>query len=329
MKVRAAVVAVALFAIASPAAAQTAPSPGENASDNRAVAEMLFFTGRGLMEAKRYREACVKFAESYRLDPAAGTLLNLAVCHEQEGKIASAWGEFRQSLADAKRMKREDREQLAQERIAAIEPELPFLTLVVPPNARVAGLDVRRNGVRINSAAWDTELPVDPGTVTIVTSAPGYKPRTQTIAVERKQHATLTIVPLDPAPVDASALPYWTPRKRVGALLLGVGVAGVGVGTWAGVTAINDRKDSDNQCPVFDGERRCTTGGVDAMSKAKTASWISDIAFGVGAASLLVGGYLFFSGGSSEKPPAPAAASITWRVVASPGGAQGFVTGSF
>ena len=94
-------------------AARAEPS-SESGSESKALAETLFFTGRGFMEAGRYAEACTKFGESYRLDPTAGTLLNLAVCHDHEGEIASAWGEFRTAAADARRSNRPDREQLAQ-----------------------------------------------------------------------------------------------------------------------------------------------------------------------------------------------------------------------
>jgi hypothetical protein len=331
VKRRAAVVAASVVLIfASRSFAQSPPPANEPSSDNRALAETLFFAGKGLMEAKRYHDACIKLAESYRLDPAAGTLLNLAVCHEAEGKTASAWGEFRQALADARRMNRPDREQLAQDRIKALEPDLPFLTITVPADVRkLPGLSVKRNGVAMNAPTWDTELPVDPGTVEIVTTATGYKPRTQTIDLQKQEHKSIAVQALELAPIDPNTIPFWTPRRRVGALFLGVGVVGVGVGAWQGLSAISDKKDSDNQCPTIDGERRCTQAGADAMSKARTASWISDIGFGVGAAALVVGSYFFFTPGGAEQRPQPQVGNINVRFVAGPTGAQGLLTGSF
>src|SRR4051812_24565538 len=58
------------------------------------ASQALFDEGRRLLEAGNYVEACAKLDESYRLDAAAGTLLNLALCHEQQGRSASAWFEY-------------------------------------------------------------------------------------------------------------------------------------------------------------------------------------------------------------------------------------------
>ena len=57
---------------------------------NPALAQSLFEEGRQLMSNGKFAEACPKFESSYKLDPAAGTLLNLAVCHEKVGRTAAA-----------------------------------------------------------------------------------------------------------------------------------------------------------------------------------------------------------------------------------------------
>src|SRR6478735_5513176 len=86
------------FAVCAPAAAQAQPT-----QENKILAESLFKDGRTLLDQGRVAEACRKLEESQRLDPAPGTLINLAICHDKEGKVTSAWGEYRQSLALARR----------------------------------------------------------------------------------------------------------------------------------------------------------------------------------------------------------------------------------
>jgi hypothetical protein len=112
----------------------TARAQGSDA--DRAQAESLFETGRKLMAEKKYAEACPKLAESFRLDPTTGTLLNLAVGHRDEGRIASAWAEFKDAAALARRDGRADREQFAQEQVKALEPRLSRVTIAVSNGRR-------------------------------------------------------------------------------------------------------------------------------------------------------------------------------------------------
>jgi hypothetical protein len=341
MKVRLAVAAAALTTVcAIPSAlAQEPPRPppapqGANATDNRALAETLFFTARGMMEAGRYESACEKLTESYRLDPAAGTLLNLAVCHQKTGRVASAWGEFRQALADATRANRPERVQLATAGIAELEPELPFLTIVVPPAVKaLAGLVITRNGTPLQSAAWDTDLPVDPGKVEVVESATGYKPKTLHVSVTNRQHASLTLESLEVAPIERPPERYWTGRRTSGVIVIGASAAFGVAGALFGLSALAAKKNSDASCPVLDGQNRCNTTGADDMSTARTDAWVSDIGFGLAAVGLIAGSYFLFSGGGHEQggPPPNAVTFGGWSMTVGAGsrGAQGVLFRSF
>src|SRR3954471_21118490 len=120
-----------------PAAAQTG---------NAAMAESLFREGKRLSGEKNFAQACPKFQESYRLDPGLGTLLNLATCHESEGKLASAWAEFSEASSQAKRQSDNDRGQLAQDHMKALEPKLAHVSIVVSAPAVVPGLLVKFDG---------------------------------------------------------------------------------------------------------------------------------------------------------------------------------------
>ena len=83
-----AVLASALLATALLVA--PAVSAAEPGADPVTMAEALFQQGKQLLERGDAHAACPKLAESLRLDRATGTLLALAMCHEVEGRLASA-----------------------------------------------------------------------------------------------------------------------------------------------------------------------------------------------------------------------------------------------
>src|SRR4051794_10074481 len=86
---------------------------------DEARAEQLFRDGKARLASGDHAHACPMLAESYRLDPASGGLLALAVCHEREGRLASASREFAEVAARSHAESRPDREQAARERVQA------------------------------------------------------------------------------------------------------------------------------------------------------------------------------------------------------------------
>src|SRR5688572_29187335 len=85
---------------------------------DRAAAEALFRAGREAAGRGDYATACQRFEESNRLEPTAGTVMNLANCREQLGQIASAWQRYREAIE--KLPAEDERVGIARERSAEI-----------------------------------------------------------------------------------------------------------------------------------------------------------------------------------------------------------------
>jgi hypothetical protein len=70
------------------------------------VAEQMFQDARELMKKGDYQAACPKLEASHKLEARSGTLIVLANCHEQIGKTATAWVEYKDAAALAQKSMR-------------------------------------------------------------------------------------------------------------------------------------------------------------------------------------------------------------------------------
>jgi hypothetical protein len=164
--------------------------------DVAAEAEALFRVGKRLLETKDFAHACPELAESYRLDPATGALLALAICHEEEGRTATAWAEYGDVAARSKTEGRSDREQAAREKIAALGDRLSTLTISVSPDvAAIQGLHVKRDGVEVGPAIWGVPIPVDPGAHVVDALAFSRKPWRVTVVVAAQSEKRIVEIP--------------------------------------------------------------------------------------------------------------------------------------
>jgi hypothetical protein len=281
--------------------------PASASAGDAALAESLFQEGKKLMAKKAYAEACPKLAESQRLDPGGGTLFTLAVCHESEGKTASAWSEFTEAAAIAKRDGRADRERLASKHAKDLEPKLNMLAITVAPGAKVPGFELKRDGNAIGEAAWSTPSPIDPGEHQLSASAPGKRPwSTHVVVAATEKTTTVTVPVLEDEPVVAA--PEKTTDKHVpaaapppksdglkiaGLAVAGIGVASIGVGVFFGLRAASQSGEANDRCP----QTQCNDrGAVDLQESAQSSALLSTILFGVGAAAVLGGGAMFIAG---------------------------------
>jgi hypothetical protein len=179
-------------------------------SVDQAIAATLFNEGRQLMGEEKYELACAKFEQSHRLDPGGGTVLNLAICREKQGKTMSAWAAYREAVALARRDGRSDRETLGLEGIGRLEPGLSRVTVNV--TGRTPGLAVTLDQVVIGEAAYGTPLPVDPGEHAMRASAAGYEPWQGSFRIGPsgdRQEVTVPALRLAPPPPNAKPERRW------------------------------------------------------------------------------------------------------------------------
>jgi hypothetical protein len=279
-----------------------------------AAAQALFDQARQLVRQRKFDEACSKFAESNRLDPGIGTQFHLADCYEKATRIASAWATFLDVASQARAAGQPERERAALKRAQKLEPRLPRLVLDVPEASRVPGLEIRRNGVQIGAAQWGTPVPVDPGEIKIVASAPGKQPLEQALRLEEGKTASFEVPALAAEKGGAAQPPGQAPTQDGGAgtdgaevtdngaperdsgaerggpgplfyALAGVGVVGLGVGASFALMAKSKNEDSKAYCDPQD-PNQCNSEGVEMRNDALTKGNIATVGAIVGSAAV-------------------------------------------
>ena len=179
---------------------------GAEPGADKAAAQALFDEGKRLATEGHYAEACPKLAESQRLDPAPGTLLNLADCYEKAGLTASAWATWLEAAAATKQAGQLERERLARKRAETLKPRLMNLEISVPEASRFPGLEVRKDNTAVSNVTWGTPMPIDPGTHSITARAPGYRSWNTTVVVVQGVQPSRVVVPrLESETVPAGA----------------------------------------------------------------------------------------------------------------------------
>lgn len=301
---------VSLVALASIVVA-SAPARAQSSKEDVAKADALFREAQSLVQKGRLAEGCPKFAESQRLDPANGTLLNLALCHEKEGKVGTAYKELQELLAIVSGSKNSDdreRSRIATERLRGLEKKLPRVAFDVSALPKDASITL--DGKTVSDPSHP--VIVDAGSHTVEATSPRKKPGKKDFDVKEPGTQTIKLDALDDAPQPEpqvhTPLPsprtgtdepsFWTSRRVLAASIAGVGLVGIGVGAFFGLDTFSKRDERDPHCQGT----ICDAEGLRLHDEARTSATISSIAFGVGAAGLAAGTILFVA----ARPTAPA-----------------------
>ena len=263
-------------------------------ADDHSTAEQLFEQGRAQLAAHNDDEACDSFRKSFDVDPhSVGTLLNLGLCNERQGKLVSAAQHYREVVERATDQKLVEAKTAAAARLAVLGPLLPRVTFVATD-------PVADEKILLDNAVVAGELEVDPGVHDVTASAPGYPTFATTVRAEVGKKITVRLPRLQRA----------SPRKLVGL----IGMAG-GAGFVATAAAIFIVAKSHYNAPFDDGRcsretHTCDPTGQSAVDSARSLGTAGTVVGIVGLAAVAAGAALYFTAPHLEATVVPTGSGV-------------------
>jgi hypothetical protein len=280
-------------------------------ADNPAAAKALFDHGLDELKKNNLPAACTAFAESYKLNPLPGALFTVAECEAKRGRIATAVKRYEEyltvfaALPRDKKAKQHGRDVLSKEQITKLTPDLPKVTLLVPPDAP-AGVVITLDGITVDRAALSAPLPVDPGDHTVFAHAPGAKDVEKRFTMDKGEQKTIPVeIKLPPPPpVEPTSPPV--NGARIGAYVAGgVGIGSLVVGAVTGGLTAAKKSVIEDNCVIQKarGIATCNATGLAAGRSATTLGAVSTATFILGGIGVGAAIGLFVASGSSDKKP--------------------------
>lgn len=302
-------------------------------ADVSAEADQLFKQGQELLADKKVDAACAAFERSEKLEPRGGTLLSLAYCHEQQGRISLAYVEYDEAL---RRLRvgggRQDRERFALDRMSALRGQVVMVTVELSEATKGTNPEIvvvpskmgeqERKVVVGPDRRVQVPLDVDGGGYRIEVRAPQYKAfsGTVTVAGPTATPASLQVGDLTPEPGAVAARPGvpnapepdGSGQRTLGLIIGGTGLAFAAVGGVFGALALGCASDyrRDGSCDPDKAKVFYANG--------------ANIGLGLGAVGLVAGGYLYLSAPKGNGQP-----QVGIGPAALPGGGALSMTGRF
>jgi hypothetical protein len=252
------------------------------------------------------------------------------------GKLRDARDKF--SLCVARSCPGPVRQDCSQ-RLSEVQKVLPTVVFAVKGGGGedLTGVRVRMDGGLLTARLDGTAIAVDPGRHTFNFEADGFASLDEPLVIrdgekDRHEHVVLRsnaavapvpppptvprpVVPAPippPAPTPApSPAPVSPPRMPTTRILsfaaLGVGVAGVAVGSIFGVTALGKKASLDDACSG----KACPPSEQSDITGLHSSATVSNIGFGVGIVGLAAGTALFLVSRGARGSGQPATAWVT------------------
>lgn len=287
-------------------------------NEDKAEADRLFEEARALLAENKREEACAKFEISFRKDPrAVGTMLNLGLCGEMSGNVATAVRYYEEARDRGRDQQLPEYVAAAERKIALLSPRVPRITVTLAeqlPGTRVL-VDAT-----VLSADQLVGLAVDPGQRTIVVTAPERLPYETTLELAEGAQQTVAIPKLEGQKTRTVTLVVKPSKQRtwgkIGVVAgSGILLGAVGLGYYAQHAYWSQFPDGARDGKVvmpavgrncWTAEvgtsvvRQCNALGADKLASARRLGWV---ATGVGITGVLVaatGAYLWLSAPSDR-----------------------------
>ncbi|HMJ12019.1 MAG TPA: hypothetical protein VK524_11430 [Polyangiaceae bacterium] len=298
--------------------------------EERSGARAAATQGAEAYNEKRYSEAVDLFSRAESLVHSPLHLMYMARSLEKLGKLvrarelylkvtreqipANAPPAFSRAQADA------------QTELSALEPRLPYITVQVE-GAGAAPVTVLMDGIKVPPALVGLPRPVDPGDHKIIAQAEGLQSNEASVKVDegKREIVTLTLQPAGSAAAPTAAaeappetMPGAAPigvdtnmstggsngLKIGGFVALGVGVVGLGAGTFFLLQKSSKQSDADDLCTLPGGG--CPASAREEIEQldddAKSAGTLSAVGFIVGGVGVATGVTLLILSGKSSAP---------------------------
>lgn len=274
-----------------------------HAEDDTSEAQQLFAEGRALLDAGKTDAACEKFEQSIAKDPrAVGTLLNLGLCNERRGKVATALKLFQEAFDRAGEADLTEHQNAAKQHITQLVPLVPVV--VVKIAAPVAGESIFLDDVGVKDRR---ELQLDPGPHKLVATAPGRLPFEKSFPLAAAQRITIDVPQLEVPKATTTIVRESSARRLIGKIAT---VSGAGLLVGGAALVIYGKRSYDRQftngnCQLIDEERLCNDVGQDQASRARNVAAGGLVIGAIGGVALATGLVLWLTAPSDTTSIAP------------------------
>jgi hypothetical protein len=310
-------VALGFALLTSTAASASRPSP---------EAARHFDQGVKLYEEGDWRGALVEFERAYATQPNYRVLYDIGQCRFQLQDYAGALDALQKYLAEGNSDIASER----RERVTATIDDLRMRVAHLNITSNVEGGEIAIDDVTVGTTPLPAPVAVSVGRRKVSLAVIGHAPVIRFVDVAGQDSldvalhveppaavrvappiAPLVVVAVKPA-ARRTTVPAW--------IAFGVGAAGAFVGTYFGITAIDDRRDLDRQCP----NKLCPPQSQSLIDESNRDGVLSTVGIATAAVGFGVGiGWLVFAQ-SGERAPS---ASQALRFYVGPTSA--FAAGSF